>query len=160
MSNLMCYDLCLMSHLMSDVICSHDFGLCLAFRTKTCDFVTLVDALSWVDMSVFTHSYSIWGTSTPNGGLCIYYCAILYGYMFSLLKFAPKGRSTCPIWAKIGILCSSMFIIYKLWYICIHDKIWCGSLWVESQILCFQFESMHSFEKCRSIGSNGSMLFK
>ena len=59
MSYLMSYDLCLMSHLMSDVICSHGFGLCLAFGTKTCDFVTRVDALSWVDMSFFTHSYSI-----------------------------------------------------------------------------------------------------
>ena len=26
-------------------------SLCLAFGTKTCDFVTRVDALSWVDMS-------------------------------------------------------------------------------------------------------------
>ena len=51
MSYLMSYDLYLMSHLMSDVICSHGFGLCLAFGTKTCDFVTRVDALSWVDMS-------------------------------------------------------------------------------------------------------------
>ena len=63
------YDLCLMSHLMSDVICSHGFGLCFAFGTKTCDFVTRVSAFSWVDMSFSTHSYSIWGTSTPNGGL-------------------------------------------------------------------------------------------
>ena len=69
MSYLMSYDLCLMSHLMmSDVTCSHGFGfgLCLAFRT--CDPVARVDALFSIDMSLFTHSYYIWGTSTPNGG--------------------------------------------------------------------------------------------
>ena len=64
----MTYDLCLMSHLMFDVICSHGFGLCLAFGIKTYDFVTRADALSWVDMSFFTHSYYISGTSTPNSG--------------------------------------------------------------------------------------------
>ena len=58
---LMSYDLCLMSHMMSDVKCSHGFGSCLAFGTKTCVFVTRVDALSWVDMPFFTHFYSIWG---------------------------------------------------------------------------------------------------
>ena len=59
MPYLMSYDLCLMSHLTSDVIFSHGVGLCLAFGTKTCDCVTRVDAFSWVDVSFFTHSYSI-----------------------------------------------------------------------------------------------------
>ena len=50
MSYLMSYDLCLMSHLMmSDITCSHGFGLCLAFRT--CDPVARVDALFSIDMS-------------------------------------------------------------------------------------------------------------
>ena len=53
MSYLMSHDLCLTSHLMSDVICPHGFGLCLAFRTWTCDHVTRVDALSSIDMSSF-----------------------------------------------------------------------------------------------------------
>ena len=70
MSHLMSYDLCLMSHLVSDVICSWLWliGLCLAFGTKICDFVTRVDALAWVDISFCTHSYSIGGTSISNGG--------------------------------------------------------------------------------------------
>ena len=53
---LMCYVLSLMSHLMTYayVKCSYGFGSYLAFRTKTCHFVTRVDALPCVDMSFFT----------------------------------------------------------------------------------------------------------
>ena len=39
MTYVLSYVVCLMSHLMSDVICSHGFGLCLAFRigdTRKC----------------------------------------------------------------------------------------------------------------------------
>ena len=93
---LMSYVLFLMSHLMTYAICSHGFGLCLAFGTKTCDFVTRVDALCLVSTCHFLRILIPFEEPLPythrpirpslHTSMCAHVCMPVYTWMHTCTR--------------------------------------------------------------------------
>ena len=68
--------------------------------------MTRVDALFSIDMSFSTHSYSIWGTSTPNGGLILLLYTLYTVEVSGFGKYLTVSANICMTVKYLSNICS------------------------------------------------------